>query len=89
MNYTVGTVRQALLDQGITELHLNDVTYPVETTDAHALLYLVIFDKLINAGQTLSSDNNDYVSRTAQALQMFGIEYVTGLIEDCAARNQP
>ena len=88
MNYTVGTVRQALLDQGITELQLNNVTYPVETTDANALLYIVIFNRLIDASQTFSSDNNDYLSRTVQAIQMFGTPYVIQLIEDRASRNQ-
>ena len=87
MNYTVGKIRQALLDQGITEVELNNVVFPVATTDPHALLYIVIFNGLIDADQTFSSDNNDYISRTVQALQMFGDPFVVDLVDDITDRN--
>ena len=87
MTYTVETVRQALLDQGTTELQFNDVTYSVAETSPIVLLYIVIRNQLINEGQLLTPDSHDYVSRTVQALQMFGDTFMVDLIEDLASRS--
>jgi hypothetical protein len=83
----VETVRQALLDQGITELQFNNVTYSVAETNPKALLYIVIQNQLINEKRSLTPDSHDYISRTTQALQMFGNTFMVDLIEDLASRN--
>lgn len=87
MTYTVDTVRQTLLDQGITELLFNSVTYSVAETNPRALLYIVIENQLVNEKRSLTPDSHDYISRTVQALQMFGKAFMIDLIEDLASRS--
>ena len=82
MTYTVDTIRQALLDQGITEVHFGGRTYPVSTTSAEALLYITITNNLKEHIRKVSPDDETYLDRTVQALQMFGQQFMEALVEE-------
>ena len=88
MAYTVETVRQGLLDQGILEVSFDGDTYPVSSTDAEALLYIVIYNRLKSGGYPFESAGRDYLHRTVQALQMFGDSFVADLVDDIAGNPQ-
>ena len=82
MTYTVETIRQALLDQGITEVHFGGKSYPVATTSAEALLYITITNNLKEHIRKVSPDDETYLDRTVQALQMFGQQFMEALVEE-------
>ena len=82
MTYTVETVRQALLDQGLSALLAKA---PVTDTPAEALLYITLFNRLETQGY-LEPAQKDYLHRTVQGLQMFGDSFVVSLVEDIADR---
>ena len=80
MTYTVETIRQTLLNQGITEVHFGGKTYPVATTSAKALLYITITNNLKEHIRKVSPDDETYLYRTVQALQMFGQPFMEALV---------
>ena len=82
MTYTVDTIRQALLDQGITEVQFGGKTYPVSTTSATALLYITITNNLKEHIRKVSPNDETYLYRTVQALQMFGQPFIEELVEE-------
>ena len=82
MTYTVDTIRQTLLSQGITEVQFGGKTYPVSTTAAEALLYITIINNLKEHIRKVSPDNDAYLSRTVQALQMFGEPFMEDLVDE-------
>ena len=87
MNYTVETVQQSLLDQGITEVRIGEVVYPVASTNPRALLYIVIYNGLREQQATFAPGGHDYLDRTVQSLQMFGDAFMVNLVEDLVARS--
>lgn len=87
MVYTVETIQQALLDQGITELQFHGTTYSVTETRPIALLYIWIHGQLISSEYSSVPDGHDFLFRTVQALQMFGDSYIISLVEKLAAED--
>ena len=88
MNYTVETIQQSLLDQGITEVHIGEAVYPVASTNPRALLYIVIYNGLKEEQPSFSSSGHDYLGRTVQSLQMFGDPFMISLVEGLAAGSE-
>lgn len=88
MTYIVETVRQALFDQGISEVLFLGEAYSVADTPAEALLYITLFNRLEAQGYPFEPAGKDYLHRTVQGLQMFGNSFVTSLVEDITDRSQ-
>ena len=82
MIYSVDTVQQALLDQGVTEVEFDGTAYSVADTNPTALLYILIYGQVTGSGAIVTPDTRDYLYRMSQALQMFGNPAVVASIQD-------
>ena len=82
MIYSVETIKDALRDQGITEVYFDGAYHSVEDTNPTALLYILIYGQVTGSGAIVTPKTRDYLYRMSQALQMFGDPVVVASIQD-------
>ena len=87
MIYSADTIKQQLLDQGITEVVFDGVTYSVVDTSALALQYILAYTEVTSSGAVITPNTRDYLYRMGQALQMFGDSSVVQSIQDLIDSN--